>query len=162
LLLLLVNANDEFEIIKSSINYWKSKLQHGQQLLVVLNKIDKIQDADLEELMLKITQLIPKVFAISAKYKLHLEELMDEMYHFVQSLHITGSENIITNARQYNALILALQAAQNAKEAIINNIATDLLAEELKMVNMHLSQVIGEIPSQDILNEIFSHFCIGK
>ncbi|NSW46125.1 MAG: tRNA uridine-5-carboxymethylaminomethyl(34) synthesis GTPase MnmE [Bacteroidales bacterium] len=162
LLLLLVNANDKWDVIKSSIDYWKNQLHQGQQLLVVLNKIDKVSASELGELTLKINQLIPKVFAISAKFKLHIELLMDEMYDFVQSLHVTGSENIITNARQYNALILALQAAQNAKEAIINNIATDLLAEELKMVNMHLSQVIGEIPSQEVLNEIFSRFCIGK
>jgi len=162
LLLLLVNANDDFKVIKSSIDYWSNQLHQGQQLLVVLNKIDKIPIEELDELKLKIKQFTPKVFAISAKFKLNIELLMDEMYDFVQSLHVTGSENIITNARQYNALLSALQVAQNAKEAIINNLATDLLAEELKMVNMHLSQVIGEIPSQEVLNEIFSRFCIGK
>jgi tRNA modification GTPase len=59
-------------------------------------------------------------------------------------------------------LIEAQQSAQQALQALDNQLSNDLLAEDLKMVNEKLAVVTGEVLSTEVLNEIFSKFCIGK
>lgn len=162
LLLVLFNADDDLESLKDKINYWKTVVSEHQHLIFVLNKMDKVSSEALTNTMEQLTRLHQESYAISAKQKNNIDTLLDVMLRFVKQLQISGNEQIVTNARQYNALQQSLFAARRALDALINHFPNDLLAEELKMINHHLAQLIGEIPSNEVLNEIFSHFCIGK
>lgn len=162
LLLLLINIEDNENEMVDKIIQWKKKINSKQQLFILLNKIDNVSDEYVNKLIEKISAIDVTFFTISAKYRKNIDLVMDEMYNYVASFNMTGSENIISNARQYNALTKALESAKNAMRALNNSITTDLFAEDLKMVNIYLSELIGEVPSQEVLNEIFSRFCIGK
>jgi len=162
LLLVLLNADDNIDLLKEKVDFWKEIVKEDQHLIFVLNKMDKISSNELNQLLEQLTQWHSTVIPISAKLKMNIEWLLESLLKFVQQLNISGNEQVITNARQYNALHQSLNAAQRALEVLRMNYSNDLLAEELKMINNHLAQLIGEIPSNEVLNEIFSHFCIGK
>jgi len=161
LLLLLINIEDKEKDIADKIEHWKHVISNNQQLFVLFNKTDKVSEEYVSNLAKTFSENVI-TFAISAKFKKNIDLLMSKMYEYVISLNITGSEHIISNARQFSALTKALESARNALNALNNSITTDLFAEDLKMVNNYLSELIGEVPSQEVLNEIFSRFCIGK
>ena len=70
---------------------------------------------------------------------------------------------IITNARHYNALLLAREALDRAADKLRNNTETDLLAIDIHDVIDSLGSIIGsEITPDEVLGNIFKNFCIGK
>jgi len=78
-----------------------------------------------------------------------------------KNLDVTHS--VVTNVRHYNALMQALEALQRAKQAFADQMPTDLVAEDLRGCLHHLGEITGsEITSDEVLQNIFSHFCVGK
>jgi tRNA modification GTPase len=75
---------------------------------------------------------------------------------------LPAEQTIITNERHYEALCKARQALQQAIEGLSLSLPTDLVSEDFKACIHHLSDIIGEISSSDILENIFKNFCIGK
>lgn len=69
---------------------------------------------------------------------------------------------LVTNARHYEALIQADEAITRAIAAIEANLSGDLIAMDIRLTIHHLNSILGTISSQDVLNSIFSRFCIGK
>lgn len=70
---------------------------------------------------------------------------------------------IVTNVRHYDALNQALAALRRAKQAFADKLPTDLTCEDLRICIHHLGQITGgEVTSDDILQNIFSNFCVGK
>ena len=77
--------------------------------------------------------------------------------------NLDESHSVVTNARHYNALTQALEALRRAKQSFTSNTPTDLVAEDLRQCLHHLGEITGtEITSDDVLHNIFSHFCVGK
>lgn len=82
----------------------------------------------------------------------------------VKAVLPTSQDDIlITNVRHYEALRLALNDITRAQESQSLNISSDLVAEDLRQCISHLSEILGtEITTDEVLSNIFSHFCIGK
>ena len=74
----------------------------------------------------------------------------------------TGNEIIITNIRHKNQVELAIKNIEEAKIAVMNNLPIDIISISLKQTLEELSKITGENVSEDIINEIFSKFCLGK
>lgn len=73
------------------------------------------------------------------------------------------TNTVVTNVRHYNALKQSIDALQRAKQAFESGIPTDLVAEDLRQCLHYLGEITGtEITSDDILQNIFHNFCIGK
>lgn len=73
------------------------------------------------------------------------------------------TNTVVTNVRHYNALKQSIDALQRAKQAFASGIPTDLVAEDLRQCLHYLGEITGsEITSNDILQNIFHTFCIGK
>lgn len=73
------------------------------------------------------------------------------------------THTVVTNVRHYNALKQSIDALQRAKQAFASGIPTDLVAEDLRQCLHYLAEITGsEITSDDILQNIFHTFCIGK
>ncbi len=163
IVLLMVDIENDIKTIKQTYHYWVDKLDlNHQKLLVLANKTDKLSETEISQKSEQLQTFIPEIIYISAKYKQNIHEILNQMVSYVHSLNITGSEHILTNARQWSALEKASVAATQAMNSLNNNVPTDLLAEDLKQVNMHLAEVTGEVLSNEILTEIFKTFCIGK
>ncbi|MBQ6085991.1 MAG: tRNA uridine-5-carboxymethylaminomethyl(34) synthesis GTPase MnmE [Bacteroidaceae bacterium] len=77
--------------------------------------------------------------------------------------NLDDTHAIVTNVRHYNTLNQALKALRRAKKAFAGQIPTDLVAEDLRQCLHHLGEITGsEVASEDVLHNIFAHFCVGK
>jgi tRNA modification GTPase len=74
----------------------------------------------------------------------------------------TGTQTLVTNARHYQALLAAKESLNKAAAALQDKISTELIAQEVREAVYHLGSIVGEVSSQDVLNNIFKNFCIGK
>ena len=72
------------------------------------------------------------------------------------------NEVLITNLRHKEALDKAHQDITQVLNALAQNIPSDLVSEDLRACLHHLGEILGEITDNEILGNIFSHFCVGK
>ena len=72
------------------------------------------------------------------------------------------NEILVTNARHADALRRSSEALRRSISALDNNLSAELLAEDLRAAISHISEITGEITTDEILGEIFGRFCIGK
>lgn len=133
-----------------------------QSLIVAVNKCD-ISDATATIDFL--TGILPKgsiIIPISAKQEKGLEQLQKALLDASGVNRIKEGEVLVTNLRHYEALA---QASTSIK-AVINGLKAqlpgDLIAQDARETLLYLGEITGTITSQDILNNIFAHFCIGK
>ena len=103
-----------------------------------------------------------QLMEISAKENIHLQELIDEFFNYVENLKTTESNVVITNQRHYEALQKSIEAVYKVKDAITHQISTELLAYELRNSLEYLGEISGEFTNDELLGNIFSKFCIGK
>ena len=96
---------------------------------------------------------------ISAK----LGELGDLRERLVEKAALPSSEaTMITSARHYEALSRGLDAIRRVKRGLAEGVSGEFLSMDLEECLEALGEVTGKITSQEVLNNIFSKFCIGK
>ena len=101
--------------------------------------------------------------SISAKYGQGIEQLEDAIFRLADIPELTEDTVIITNSRHYDALIHAHEALDHVLSGLTSSLPSDLVAEDLRQVLQILGDITGgAISSQETLNNIFQHFCIGK
>lgn len=130
----------------------------GKKLLVIQNKVDLI-DANYN-----LSSISSKLIKLSAKHGTNIEQLEQAIYEAANIPALNDSDTIVTNARHYEALCNALTSLQRVEQGLSSNLPCDLIAEDLRLVLSNLSEITGEgqITPQETLNNIFSHFCVGK
>lgn len=102
-----------------------------------------------------------KTEAFQAKYGVGLDTLKQQLIAAAPSL--SDSDVIVTNARHYDALLRAHASILRVIDGLAQNIPSDLVAEDLRQTLSDLADITGgTITSQETLNNIFSHFCVGK
>lgn len=100
---------------------------------------------------------------ISAKYNINIDLLEQALVKAADIPEITENDVIITSARHYEALLHANDSLSRVIESMDMGMSGDIIAEDLKMVLEELGEITGgQISSQETLNNIFKHFCIGK
>ena len=132
-------------------------LRDDQTLIRVVNKIDAYPDAERYHIA-----GCEDVVAISAKSGDGVDALRQRLRATIDTEGVYAGETVVSNSRHYEALDRALQALSYARQALADGLSGELLSEELREVLRHLGEITGEVTSQDILNNIFSKFCIGK
>ena len=96
---------------------------------------------------------------ISAKTGQGLDNLEREIIKTLNLGDISGQEIIITSAAHYKALLAAALELEKAAEKLAD---LELCAEHLRTALKELKELIGEVTSEDVLDTIFSKFCVGK
>ena len=101
------------------------------------------------------------VISLSANTGQGVELLRD---HLSQSMGLdtTTEGQFIARRRHIDAIDNTLEHLQIGEQQLHDNLAGELLAEELRLAHQHLSEITGEFSSDDLLGRIFSSFCIGK
>ena len=75
---------------------------------------------------------------------------------------IAAGDVIVTNLRHYEALTRALEAIRRVKDGLSLQLPGDLISQDLRECIFHLSDIVGEVTTDEVLGNIFKHFCIGK
>ncbi len=129
-------------------------------LIIVKNKIDLVKTDNTVD-----TQQIDDIpyLQISAKYNRNINLLEETIYHAANIPQITENDVIITSTRHYQVLIQAKDSIQRVIEGLRNSLSGDLLAEDLNLCIEQLGTITGGvISSEETLQNIFQHFCVGK
>ena len=141
----------------------------GKKMLTVFNKMDKtkfdvnaLASSD-KTIQTNTINLKDCIFSISAKTGENLEELEQVLVEAADIPEITENDVIITSTRHYEALLRANDSLSRVLESMDMGMSGDIIAEDLKIVLEELGEITGgQISSQETLNNIFKHFCIGK
>ena len=99
--------------------------------------------------------------AISAKYGQGLDELRKHLKQVAGFQDADGS-TFIARSRHLYAIREALRHLDVGRQQLVEANAGELLAEELRLVQRHFSEITGEFTSDQLLDRIFASFCIGK
>jgi tRNA modification GTPase len=99
---------------------------------------------------------------ISAKNKTHIDELKSQLQATVNFGKVNSGETIVMNARHHDALQKASGSLKEIIHGLDTGITGDFLAIDIRKTLYHLGEITGEINADDLLNNIFSSFCIGK
>lgn len=126
----------------------------GQTLIEVVNKVD-ING-------LSAGNSADGHLYISAKTGAGIEELRTRLRSTVDTAGAYTGETIVTNARHFEALERTSAALTAARSALDSGLSGELLSEEIREVLNILGEITGSVTSDDILQNIFSRFCIGK
>ena len=161
----------------SEIEEMKLKNQ-GKKLLVVFNKMDKLEndklafdkfthssgsDSSESEASEGDSSEPEAPLFISARTGENVSSLEQALVKAADIPEITENDVIITSARHYEALLRAHNSLSRVLESMEMGMSGDIIAEDLKMVLEELGEITGgQISSQETLNNIFKHFCIGK
>ena len=121
--------------------------------IVVANKIDLLTTDFNEE--------IPNTAKLSVYTKDGLDDLKEKMKSIVCQFSLEETE-FITNKRQQSCLLRCKESLERALQAAQMEELQDMIYIDLKSALLSLDEITGEVITDDILNNIFDHFCIGK
>ena len=119
----------------------------AKNLITVFNKADKAENT------------AAKGLVISAKTGEGLKELEEEIIKVLDLGSISSQDIIITSAAHYKALLTAALELEKAGEKLVD---LELCAEHLRTALKELKELIGEVSTEDVLDAVFSKFCVGK
>ena len=143
---------------EAEIEDMKEKNQ-GKKLLMVFNKIDEIS---FDKAVLSSDEHV-SILNISARTGENVSDLEQALVKAADIPEITENDVIVTSARHYEALLRSDESLSRVLESIDMGMSGDIIAEDLKMVLEELGEITGgQISSQETLNNIFKHFCVGK
>ena len=144
----------------------------GKKLLMVFNKIDEISfdktvlssDENCQtSSSISLSDENVSILNISARTGENVLDLEQALVRAADIPEITENDVIVTSARHYEALLRADESLSRVLESMDMGMSGDIIAEDLKMVLEELGEITGgQISSQETLNNIFKHFCIGK
>lgn len=142
-----VNQGESKELYVDLLN-----LTDSDKVIKVLNKIDLYDKSE-----------INSDVKISAKTGQGIEALFSKLKEkTVGTESYTEKTAIVTNLRHHNCLKKSRENLINARESILNKMSGEFISVDLRNAEMNLAEIIGEVTSDDILNNIFMKFCIGK
>ena len=138
------------------------KIAENKKSIIILNKIDlEPRVISVENVRLKSFE--GNIIEISALNKIGLEKLEEKIVDLFNLNQINlDNEVVITNIRHKNLISKAIENVKKAKITIENKMPLDIIAINIKDILEDLGNITGEIVSEDIINEIFAKFCLGK
>ena len=156
LVLLVLDASKELE--NEDIEVINQIKENKKKVIVLLNKIDLNKKINLEGHNLE------NIVEISAKDNIGIEDMQEKIYSYIVEEDVENSSEklIITNIRHKTALEKTKDAIRNIFETIDMGLPMDLISVDLKEALDSLSEITGEISSEDILDHVFGNFCVGK
>ena len=166
IVLLLIDATDDDRKVHEAVESVRNRMEPaGQKLIVVVNKIDLLEEWQLnrfaKESFLELTQS-DVIVPISAKNQINIEQLTNELITTINLEPVESDEVIVTNIRHYEALQKSHEAVERVKIGLQNGLPGDLVSQDIREVLHFLGEITGQISNNEVLGNIFKNFCIGK
>lgn len=155
-ILLMIDTTQPIDVSREE--YWQQLSEHPDyfdKLTIIYNKIDKSGF----KIVKKQTKF--EEIALSAKVGTGLEGLKQHLKQ-AMGFHSTSEGGFSARRRHIDAIQQAQRYLRNGKSQLQLHAAGELLAEDLRLAQEHLSEITGKFTSDDLLGKIFSSFCIGK
>lgn len=124
--------------------------------VTIINKSDLLTEAQ------RVAFTILNPLYISAKEQIGIEELKEELLNQVNLSNINTDDVMVTNIRHVEALQNTQTALEKVLYGIENPVTSDFLAMDIRQALHHLGEITGTVTTDDLLENIFSKFCIGK
>ena len=103
------------------------------------------------------------VILLSAKQKEGISQLQKQLVDFAALPDLSQNDVVVSNIRHYEALSRALEAIHRVQDGLAMHLSGDLVSQDLRECLFHLAEIVGgEITTDEVLGNIFKHFCIGK
>jgi tRNA modification GTPase len=146
-----------------------SKLDHRDRKLIkevknknviaVINKIDLKTRIDKDD----ITGVFSRVVELAAKSGKNINLLKDALYDFVYQGKLPNPESmLVSNLRHIHALGDAQKLVSQAKQILADKLSIEFITQNLKDACVYLDKILGKSFSEELLDRIFTDFCIGK
>ena len=136
------------------------KFLQEKNVIILLNKSDLDQKVTMEDVKIRLDK---KIISISAKERLGITELEETIKKMFFHGEISFNDEIYAiNVRQKNSLQLATEHLQQVLQSIQDGMPEDFFSIDLMSAYESLGRIIGESVGEDLVNEIFSKFCMGK
>jgi tRNA modification GTPase len=152
-----------FDVVNLSVSEIQEDIaslhKPGVTMLAIANKIDLAEDDRLKELQLPSDI---KFMAISAKENQQVEELKQLIYESAVGDQLSDNHTMVTNIRHVEALQRTRTALDSVMNGLDNPVTSDFLAMDIKQALYYLGEITGQVTTDDLLENIFSKFCIGK
>lgn len=142
----------------------------GKQLVVLLNKTDLVSESTINEAKQYISGQLnnavptPMLLTLSAQSGSGLDQLKQFLAASLSTLQAENNSTgtIVSNLRHYEALSAALAATDRVIEGLHQGLSGDFVSQDLRECIYHLSDIVGEVTTDQVLGNIFKHFCVGK
>jgi len=164
---LLIYVFDAEQITPEELkNDLESLQKPGIAMLMVANKMDLLNQEIKAENIRQFfkTSGLPETqtIFISAKEKLHIDDLKNKIYGTAIKDQLSGDETLVTNIRHLEALQKTEESLVRVLGGIDGSITSDFLSMDIKQALHYLGEITGAVTTDDLLENIFSKFCIGK
>lgn len=133
----------------------------NKKAIIILNKMDL--KAKIDENNENLKKLSGNIIKMSALKNIGIDKLYEKITEMFNLNEINlDNENVITNVRQKNLITKAIENVKKAKETIEQKMPIDIAAIFIKDILEDLGKITGEVVTEDIIEEIFANFCLGK
>lgn len=133
----------------------------NKKAIIILNKMDL--KAKIDENNENLKKLSSNIIKMSALKNIGIDKLYEKITEMFNLNEINlDNENVITNVRQKNLITKAIENVKKAKETIEQKMPIDIVAIFIKDILEDLGKITGEVVTEDIIEEIFANFCLGK
>ena len=138
------------------------EVAEDKKVVLLFNKSDILTEAQRAALTEQYANIgIPHLF-ISAKCGEGMSELEETLLQIADLPQCSSEDIIVTNLRHYEALIAALESIERVQMGMQSGLSGDFISQDLRECIHHLSDIVGEVSTDSVLQNIFKHFCIGK
>lgn len=133
----------------------------NKKAIIILNKMDL--KAKINENNENLKKLSGNIIKMSALKNIGIDKLYEKITEMFNLNEINlDNENVITNVRQKNLITKAIENVKKAKKTIEQKMPIDIVAIFIKDILEDLGKITGEVVTEDIIEEIFANFCLGK
>lgn len=150
------SLTDEINELKNNLHLKDATAD--SHIILIANKADLFDEESIRKEYASFTNLV----ILSAKHKTHLDLLRQKLLDVSGVEKINLQESLVTNARHAQSLRLAEESLHKVLVGLDMQISNDLIASDIRYAISQLGEITGQVSSEDLLDFIFSKFCIGK
>ena len=162
IVLFLIDAIKNTEQCLPYYTQAKEHLGPDTRLVILLNKTDQTDSADM--ILSQITSLSSgeKILPIAAKTGYNIHHLVDELVSTINLNALHSGDVIVSNARHYEALSHARLAIERVITGLDSHLSGEFVSQDIRECLHYLGEITGQITTDEVLGNIFKNFCIGK
>lgn len=160
--LLLTDLSRGAECFEEYYQQVKERISPDATLLIVLNKTDRVDDLLTLQETIRLFTSGEEIIPISAKQGTNLDGLVEKLTEAVNLDGVQAGDVIVSNVRHYEALSHALTAVERVIAGLESDLSGEFVSQDIRECLHYLGEITGDITTDEVLGNIFKHFCIGK